>query len=215
MRQYRHGFFAGGAEPPAEYWIWVGIRQRCSNPKDWAWKWYGGRGIRICSRWDDPAVFLQDMGSRPSPAHSIDRIDSDGDYEPSNCRWATAKDQANNRRNGILIDGMTIQEIADALGMTYSGIYGRVASGWSPQEIASKGRPVDGERKTNRLLTVGDITKSITQWGRETGLGSGTIVKRLSKGWPPEKEVSPRRFNRYDPPAVPQSEMASPVRMES
>lgn len=73
------------------------MRQRCNNPNSDQWKWYGGRGISICERWDNFTLFLEDMGERPQ-GHSIDRINPDGNYEPSNCRWATPKQQAENNR---------------------------------------------------------------------------------------------------------------------
>lgn len=75
------------------------MKARCTNPKGKDWNRYGGRGIRVCDRWlNSFENFLADMGRRPGPGYSIERKENDGNYEPGNCCWATAKDQAKNRR---------------------------------------------------------------------------------------------------------------------
>lgn len=92
------------------YTSWHGMRQRCNNSNDKDYARYGGRGIKVCKRWDSFFVFLADMGERPSSQHSIDRIDNDGDYEPSNCRWASRKEQTHNSRVAKL-DAKKVQDI--------------------------------------------------------------------------------------------------------
>lgn len=93
-----HGFTTGGARP-SEYNIWIAMRQRCHNPNSFSYARYGALGIKVCARWDESfTAFFADMGRRPTTGHSIDRINPFGDYEPGNCRWATASEQALNRR---------------------------------------------------------------------------------------------------------------------
>src|SRR5215470_3660284 len=79
-----------GEFPQREYMIWYGMIARCHDRRSSSFSRYGGRGIRVCDRWrHDFMAFLSDMGPRPSPAYSLDRVDNDGDYTPDNCRWAT------------------------------------------------------------------------------------------------------------------------------
>jgi hypothetical protein len=85
-----------------EYVTWAGMKQRCLNPHCADYKRYGGRGIGICERWRNSFEnFFTDMGPKPSPKYSIDRIDNDGNYEPGNCRWATSGEQQTNKRSTI------------------------------------------------------------------------------------------------------------------
>lgn len=87
-----------------EYETWVRMQRRCYEPKYKGYKHYGGRGITVCEAWRlDYRAFIRDVGRKPSPKHSLDRIDCDGNYEPSNVRWATIDQQAANRRNLRLI----------------------------------------------------------------------------------------------------------------
>lgn len=93
----KHGLARRGEAHPL-YSTWASMVSRCINPKDEGRRYYFDRGIRVCARWrHDFPSFLVDMGPRPSPRHSLDRIDNDGDYEPGNCRWATASQQQQNK----------------------------------------------------------------------------------------------------------------------
>jgi hypothetical protein len=97
-RSKTHGESNRGLNTP-EYRSWASMLSRCRNPRDHShWSTYGGRGITVCERWNDYRAFLADMGRRPSLKHSIDRIDNNGNYEPSNCRWATPSQQQLNTR---------------------------------------------------------------------------------------------------------------------
>lgn len=91
------------------YASWRSMRDRCNAPNNPEYSNYGGRGIRICQRWDSFKAFVADMGERP-PGTSIDRIDVNGNYEPGNCRWATSVQQNRNRRTGVL-DADRVREI--------------------------------------------------------------------------------------------------------
>lgn len=117
------------------YSIWKGMRKRCNNKNTKNFSSYGGRGISVCARWSDYALFLADMGEAPL-GHSIDRINVNGNYEPGNCRWVGSKEQANNMRTNIFFkkDGelLTLKQWAEKSGIPYLTLYQRIFKlGWS------------------------------------------------------------------------------------
>jgi hypothetical protein len=88
----------------AEHRVWTGMKTRCTNNASKSYRNYGGKGISVCGRWQSFENFIEDMGMRPSASHSIDRIDNKGNYEPSNCRWASKVEQALNRSTNVLFE---------------------------------------------------------------------------------------------------------------
>jgi len=126
------------------YRSWRSMIDRCENPRSPDYKRYGGRGISVCRRWRKSFEnFYADMGDRPSNK-TIDRLDLDKGYEPANCRWATRKEQANNKRSCVLICcfGRTqnVAQWAEELGVSHSTILNRLRRGWPPERIL---RPLD------------------------------------------------------------------------
>lgn len=127
------------AERTPEYNAWKLIHQRCNNPKNPKYKDYGGRGIRVSAAWDTFAQFFKDMGKRPSARHSIDRFpDTNGNYEPGNCRWATPAEQTRNKRNNIWVEmrgrRMILKDWAKELGIDYKLAHARIRKGWDPMK---------------------------------------------------------------------------------
>lgn len=141
----RHGLSGSG-----EYRSWAGMIVRCTDPDSAAWEHYGARGIRVHAAWVGRGGFerfVAHVGPRPSPQHSIDRIDNDGNYEPGNVRWATAKEQARNTRRNVWIElngeRLCASDIASRAGVSRQAIEQRIASGWTAEELL---RPNTGRR---------------------------------------------------------------------
>lgn len=122
------------------YMSWVAMKFRCNNTRHIAYPQYGGRGIIVCDRWKSFENFLADMGERPRGT-TLDRIDSNGSYEPANCRWATRTTQGRNRRNNKLMTvGQTtlcLSEWAEKTGIGYSTIKERLRRNWTPEMAIS------------------------------------------------------------------------------
>lgn len=144
----KHGHTANGLTS-GEYHSWDAMQRRCNNPRCSQYPNYGGRGISVCERWSASFEdFLADMGSRPSPKHSLDRIDVNGNYEPTNCRWATVTEQGNNRRTNKQItyngETRTYAEWERYLNWPPGTIGSRIRLGWSQEralQFPHKERP--------------------------------------------------------------------------
>src|SRR5688500_2796112 len=105
------------------------MKTRCSNVKSDRYPFYGGRGIRVCERWADYDAFIADVGRKPSPLHTLERINNDGHYEPGNIRWATKKEQARNRRSTRVVAGVSLTEAAERHGISASTLAMRLRRG--------------------------------------------------------------------------------------
>jgi len=109
-----------------EYRCWCKMKERCYNPNSARYNSYGARGIKVCQEWHSFASFLKDMGRCP-PNRSIDRIDVNGDYEPSNCRWATQKEQSGNKQSSLKTStGECLRQYCDRVGLIYKRVHQRM-----------------------------------------------------------------------------------------
>lgn len=141
----------------SEAGIWKRMRYRCNNQRSPDYHLYGARGIRVCDRWASFANFYADMGPRPSPKHTLDRIDNGGDYEPGNCRWATPVEQARNRRGNRALsccgETLLLTEWAARLGLSVQGLIGRLKRFPSIEEaLTRKPRHYPANRRSRTFL---------------------------------------------------------------
>lgn len=192
MKSVRHGL----SKIP-EYRVWAAMKRRCYNPNVRAYRWYGGRGIKVCQRWKENfALFLEDLGRRP-PGGEIERRDNDGDYGPDNCFWSTRKAQMNNTsaNHRVTVSGQTktIAEWAELTNIPSPRIYARILKlGMSPEQAL---RPHklrgDGSGKPQQTYTHRGKTMTLGEWAVEIGLSYATLWGRIfTLGWSIEKALS-------------------------
>lgn len=172
------------------YNIYLGMVSRCTKEYNPTYKYYGARGVKVCDRWlESFENFYKDMGDPPTETHSLDRIDVYGNYEPSNCRWATPLVQGNNKRNHrkMTLNGETknLSEWGRELGIEPSVILGRLKRGWTEEE-ALKTPTLD----ENKYYKYNGEVKTHQQLAKEYGLNEGTLRDRLKKGWDLDKALN-------------------------
>ena len=128
-----------GLHRSPEYQAWKGVIQRCTNPSYKGFAYYGGRGITVCDEWKSFESFYRDMGSRPTDKHTLDRIDNDKGYEPSNCRWVPMLVQSRNTRRNVIVDyqgrRMVLSEAIGLSGLKASTVQGRRRLGWPEKSL--------------------------------------------------------------------------------
>jgi hypothetical protein len=136
--------------------VWRSMKERCENPNHVHFGRYGGRGISVCAEWRDFAAFNSDMGGDWKPGLKLDRIDNDGSYHSGNCRWVTAKVQANNRSNTRFLEfsgeRLPLATWADRLGISQNSLRSRLNNGWSVDEALSMGPQKAGRRGARMTL---------------------------------------------------------------
>ena len=175
------------------YDIWRGVLRRCENPKNFAWKYYGGRVIRVCERWHDFDKFVADMGTRPEGT-TLDRYpNNDGDYEPGNCRWATHEEQHRNKRSNhnLTFRGrtQTMWQWADDLSINPFALARRIKNGWTTEEALTI--PVTGGRKGLCRRVLWRVLKDTSPKGLVEAR-KVLAARRLER----YKKSHPEKFNR-------------------
>jgi hypothetical protein len=168
--------------------VWRGIHRRCTSEKDSRYHRYGGRGITVCEEWNDFERFKNWSYSHDyHEGLTIERIDNDGPYSESNCKWATKKEQANNTKNNRIIEfegkSHTIAEWSEITGIKQGTILKRIQLGWSAKEVLTK-----SVRGT--LISFNGDTKSVAEWSMVTGLSENMILKRIKRGWDIKKALT-------------------------
>lgn len=210
------GRFRHGLSKTPEYFVWKGIRKRCMNPNAARYNRYGGRGICVCSGWNDFATFYADIGPRTTKKHTIDRIDNDGNYScghcpecvengwPMNCRWATVKENSHNSSLVRLLEyrgeRLPVTELARRHGLRHADVLGRLRCGWSLEKALTT--PIDPhQRNVRAFLRKPQVAKELIRLYTEEQLSMAHIAKQFKvsikaiKSFLSDSDVHVRRFD--------------------
>ena len=160
------------------------IKQRCYNSNSSVYKHYGGRGIEVCDEWVNSFenFYKWSMNNGFDPELTIDRINVNGNYEPSNCRWASWEVQARNRTNNLIIEykgkEYMVYQLSEMSGINESTIYYRLKNGWTVEDILLN--PVNFYYI---YLEHEGVKKTLSDWEKESKIGAETLKKRMELGW--------------------------------
>lgn len=171
----------------SEYETWVQMKARCVNPRHCQYDRYGGRGIAVCRKWiKSYKAFLLDVGRKPSPNHTLDRIKNNKGYSPGNVRWATHVEQNRNKSDNRIVyvdrSPMCISEVIERFGLNRSTLVSRLRRGWSLEDSIRK--------PSKQTLEVGGRKRTLAEWSRITGISASLITYRLKAGWAPKDIIS-------------------------
>lgn len=169
------------------YVTWRNIIDRCTKPRIEQYPRYGGRGIKVCDRWMKFENFYEDMGDKPGADYSIERLNTDGNYTPENCVWATAKEQANNRTNNYVVvykgKKTTLAQLSEATNILPSTIWRRIVQHKMSVEAAVT-TPVKEMVPHQREFTFVGETKNLYAWAQQCGIPYQSLWHRLFiRGW--------------------------------
>lgn len=163
------------------------MRKRCNNPKNKSYKHYGGKGIKICSKWDTLEGFLDDMMPTYKDGLTLDRIDVNGDYCKENCRWVDRKVQNNNKTTNVYVsykgENLTIAQLCDKYKLIYE----------TARKLISEGYDIDyvvNYRYEKEKITYNGITKTVSEFAKDYGMTYHQLKKRLMRGWSIERALT-------------------------
>lgn len=182
-----------------EYTSWHQMLRRCTDPEYLSFRNYGGRGISVCASWVGSFdAFIRDVGLRPTPKHQLDRIDNNDNYEPGNCRWATKREQARNRRTNRFLtfngETLTVVAWAERIGLSKDTLRSRLNSGWSLPDALTVPR-ISRYQHREKFLELVALDKkagmSAAHSAGRLGLSIDQVYKLRSAAKAAKREVTP------------------------
>jgi hypothetical protein len=190
------GFHTHGGTNTPEYRVWKAMRQRCHSPNSRMFRFYGAKGVTVCDRWRNSFQnFIDDMGERPSPQHSIERVDVELGYCPENCTWATREEQDRNRRDNVFVvyegQRMVLTDAAEASGIPFNTLRARLERNWPPEQLFSASGTHHRMPPGTKFVVYQGAQMTVKEAAAASGVNAATLNGRIRKGWPEDQLFSP------------------------